>query len=188
MNDIAHDILRLVVERHPEWLWADDALPLLEHHGNDLIPGLVTCLSDSDPDVRRVAIGLLAMTRPQSDFAVPLIIERLGDEDRLVRFAAIWKLSQEFGPLSEEVIPYLEAWLERDDEYERIHALTGIVAADPSRTEMLPEIWDAMTSDNPCVRDVALEFFGLAEDVLLFDDAQFDETEMNGPDDHVEPW
>ena len=60
------------------------------------------------------------------------------------------------------------------------------MAADPSRTEMLPDIWDAMQSDDLCVRDVALEFFGLAEDSLLSDDAQFDETEMNGPDDHVE--
>ena len=78
-----------------------------------------------------------------------------------------------------DAIPLLEAWLERENEYERIHALTGIVRADPSRRELLPEIWDSTQSVDPCVRETALEFYGLEDDLLLVDGTAFGES-----DDH----
>lgn len=188
-SSVAHEILRMVVVRDPQSLFAHDALSHLEHFGNELIPGLVACLNDSDSEVRRVAIDLLAMTRPQSDRAVPLIIERLADEDRLVRLAAFWQLREEFGPMSVVVIPYLQTWLSCDDEYERILSLTSILTIDPSRTDLLPEIWNGTSSDHPGHREEARKFLINAGGFLSSDDAEDRDFDMQDfDDDDSESW
>lgn len=160
-RSVSYEILRLLVERHPELLVGYDIEPHLQHFGDDLLPGLIDSLNDTDSDVRRLAVGVLALSRPESDSALPLIIERLSDEDRLVRLSTLWALQREFSPLPKEVIPHLEEWLDHDDEYQRFNAMAGISTADPDRREFLPELWEALNDDSSMVQDVALEFFGI---------------------------
>jgi HEAT repeat protein len=158
---VAHEILGLLVERHPELLVGYDVESHLQHFGDDLVPGLVDCLNDSDPDVRRLAVGLLVLSRPHSDVALPLIIERLSDEDRQVRLSTLWALTREFKPLPREVIiPHLEKWLDYDDTFERINAMAGISTADPDRREFLPELWEALSDEFSMGQEIAMEFFG----------------------------
>jgi len=71
-------------------------------------------------------------------------------------------------------LPYLEKWLEGDDEYERVHALVGILSIDSSRTELLPEVWEASRSENPCVREIAQVFFGVRKKWYDVDDDDFE--------------
>ena len=160
-TNVAHEILRLMIERHPELLGGGDIEPCLKNFGSDLVPGLIDSLNDTDSDVRHLAVGLLALNRPQSDVALPLIISRLSDEDRQVRLTTLWALQREFQPLSPDVIPHLEKWLDYDDEYERINAMAGICTADPDRVEFLPELWAALNDESSMEQEIAMEFFGV---------------------------
>lgn len=135
-----------------------DALDELEHFGDDLIPGLIECLADGHPDVRHLAIQLLAAARPRSDAAVPQLIERLADEDWLIVTSTILHLG-DFGPLAGEAVPQIEPWLLSPNEYVRLLAATTILKLDPSRTELLSVIMDATNSDHPVVQSLAREFF-----------------------------
>jgi HEAT repeat protein len=139
------------------WVPAHFALRQLEERFGNPVPSLIECLNDGHPDVRHLAVELLSEARAES--AIPALIERLTDEDWLVQVAVLFHIRY-FGPLAAGAIPYLEPWLEALHEYPRVLAATAVLALDPDRTELLPQIWDAMTSDNPCVRDLVEEFFG----------------------------
>lgn len=135
-----------------------EAIEELERFGDDLIPGLIECLEDGNPDVRHQAVQLLAAARPRSDVAVPQLIERLADEDWLIVTSTILHLG-DFGPLAVAAIPQIEPWLDSPNEFIRVLALTTIVKLDPSRTEFLSSIRDATNSDHPVVQSLAREFF-----------------------------
>lgn len=179
-KSVANSILQIVFEHGSQLLGAEEVLPNLRHFGAELIPGLVMCLSDTDPELRRIAMEVLAEFRPDSDFIIPKIVESLGDENMFVRHSAYHLLNWEFGPMTKHAIPLLETWLESECEYEKIFALTGIVRADPTRTELLSDIWDSTQSDNPLVREIALEYYGVEDDPLLPDGT--DSWDENGFD------
>src|SRR5262245_35442341 len=105
------------------------------------------------PDIRRLAVELLAESHPLSSPAVPDLIERLKDGNVLVQVAVLTHIG-DFGPLAAEAAPLLEPWLESPNEYLRVLAATAILKRDPSRIELLSRIWDSAESDNPVVRDL----------------------------------
>lgn len=159
MTSIRDELCRFIrLNEQEQWVCSGDALDELESFGDDLIPGLIECLEDGNPDVRHQAVKLLAAARPRSNAAVPKLIERLTDEDWLVVTSVILHLG-DFGPLAATAIPMVEAWLESPNEYIRLLAATTIVKLDPNRTEFLPSIREATMSDHPVVKDLALEFF-----------------------------
>lgn len=159
MPSVRDELCRFIrLNEQCQWVPADDALEQLETFGDDLIAGLIECLNDGHPDVRHLAVKLLAAARPRSDVAVPNLIERLGDEDWLVITTAIFHLG-DFGPMAAAAIPKIEGWLESPNEYLRLLAATTIVKLDPNRTEFLPGIRAAMNSDHPVVRSFARGFF-----------------------------
>jgi HEAT repeat protein len=159
MLSIRDELCRFIrLNEQEQWVHAGDALEQLERFGDDLIPGLIQCLSDGHPDVRHEAIRLLGAARPRSDVAVPALIERLSDEDWLIVTSLILTLGH-FGPLAATAIPKVEPWLESPSEYIRLLAATTIVRLDPSRTEFLPVIRAATLSDHPVARSFARDFF-----------------------------
>jgi HEAT repeat protein len=129
-----------------------------ERFGDDVIPGLIECLKDDHPDVRYLAVQLLAAARPRSDVAVPDLIELMADEDSTVVTSTMFHIGS-FGELAAVAIPQIEPWLENPNEYLRVLAATTIVKLDPSRTEFLPGILDATHSDHPVARSFARDFF-----------------------------
>ena len=129
-----------------------------ERFGDAVIPGLTECLKDDHPDVRYLAVQLLAAARPRSDVAVSDLIELMADEDWTVVTSTMFHLGG-FGPMAAAAIPQVEPWLENPNEYLRILATTTIVKLDPSRTEFLPGIRVATLSDHPVVRSFARDFF-----------------------------
>ena len=141
------------------------ALQELQTFGDSLIPGLIDCLTDDDFDVRKLAVDLLCEIRPLPNEAVPALIERLTDENWVVRAAVLVSIA-DFGPIAAGAIPFLEPWLVLkpwpgvDHEFLRVVILCAIVALDPDRTELLPDIREALSSDNPMVQERAQEFFG----------------------------
>ncbi len=160
MPSIRDELCRFIrMNEQEQWEQSCDAHKDLERFGDDLIPGLIRCLSDGNPDVRHLAVKLLAAARPRSDVAVPALIERMADEDWLIVTSVILALG-DFGTLAAAGIPQIELWLQSPNEYIRLLAATTIVKLDPSRTEFLPSIRAATTSDHPVVRSSALEFFG----------------------------
>ena len=157
MKNICIELLDLLVEFEPKWVPAEAAQTRLKNCGDALIPGLIDCLTDYDWCVRHLAINLLAANRPRSDVAVSHIIQRVADENRLVRAIAIERL-HDFGSLAVNAIPHLEEMLDRDDDYLWIIAVTLIVRLDPSRTDLLAGIRAAAKSDHPVVKEVAHKF------------------------------
>ena len=157
MKNIYMELLDLLLEFEPQWVPVEAAQTRLRHCGDDLIPGLIDCLAGYDWCLRHLAINLLAANRPRSDVAVSHIIQRVADENRLVRAIAIERLL-DFGSLAVQAIPHLEAMLDREDEYLWIIAVTLIVRLDPSRTDLLAGIRDAAKSDHPVVQEVAHNF------------------------------
>lgn len=156
---IRDELCRFIrLNEQDQWICSGDALEQLERFGDDLIPGLIKCLEDGHPDVRHLAVKLLAAARPRSDVAVPDLIERLKDEDWLIVTSVILHLG-DFGPLAVAAIPQIEPWLKSPSEYLRLLAVTTIVKLEPSRTEFLSVIRDATNSDHPVVRSFALDFF-----------------------------
>ena len=156
---IRDELCRFIrLNEQDQWVSSCEALEQVEVFGDDLIPGLIECLSDGNPDVGRLAVQLLAAMRPRSDAAVHALIERLGDEDWLVVTTVMFHLG-EFGPLAVAAIPLTERWLESPNEYLGVLAATTILKLDPSRTEFLPQIRRATTSDHPVIRSFAQEFF-----------------------------
>lgn len=101
---------------------------------------------------------MLAAARPRSVVAVPALIERMADEDWLIVTSTILHLG-DFEPLAVAAIPQVEPWLESPNEYIRLLAATTILNLNPSRTEFLPDIWDATKSDHPVVRSLTRAFF-----------------------------
>jgi HEAT repeat protein len=159
MPNIREELCRFIrLNEQDEWVSTGDALEQLECFGEDLIPGLIECLEDGHPDVRHLAVKLLAAARPRSDAAVAKLIERLSDEDWLVVTSVILTLG-DFGPLASAAIPQIEPWLQSPNEYIRLLAATTIVKLDPNRIEFLPRIREATTSDHPVVKSFAREFF-----------------------------
>lgn len=159
MTSIRDELCRFIrLNEQEQWVGAYDALEELEQFGDDLIPGLIECLEDGHPDVRHLAVKLLAAARPRSDVAVPDLIERLADEDWLIVTSVILALG-DFGPLAVAAIPQVEPWLESPNEYIRLLAATTIIKLDPNRTEFLQSIRAATMSDHPVVQSFAKEFF-----------------------------
>jgi len=71
------------------------ALDHLENFGDELIPGLIECLRDGNPDVRHQAVNLLGAARPRSDVAVPDLIGILQDEDWLIATSTMFHLGKQ---------------------------------------------------------------------------------------------
>ncbi len=164
MTSVRDELCNFIrLNEQDQWVPAGDALEQLERFGDDLIPGLIECLEDAHPDVRHLAVKLLAAARPRSDAAVPKLIERLMDEDWLVVSSTMLHLG-DFGTAAASAIPQVEPWMESPNEYLRLLAATTIVKLDPSRIELVPGIREATTCDHPVVRSSALEFFGEDED------------------------
>ena len=108
MTAIRDELNRLLSIHFGElWVPTETALQELEHFGDDLIPGLIDCLEDPDEDLRRLAVTLLAETRPRSNAAVPQLIELLNDEDMLV---AVLTHIADFGPLAVGAVLYAGHW------------------------------------------------------------------------------
>lgn len=128
-----------------------------------VIPGLIDCLKDGNPDIRRWAVRLLAAARPRSNMAVPHLIELLHDEDWLVT-VCLMTLIGDFGALAVAAIPYVEPWIESPNEYLRVLAATTILKIDPLRTEFLPLIQRAAESEHPVAQSLAQEFLDLMQD------------------------
>ena len=159
MPSIRDELCRFIrMNEQEQWEQSCDAHKDLEQFGDDLIPGLIKCLSDGHPDVRHQAVNMLAAARPRSDVAVPDLIERLKDEDWLIVTSTILHLG-DFGPLAAAAIPPIEPWLHSANEYVRLLAATTILKLDPSRAELLSVIMDATNSDHPVVQSLAREFF-----------------------------
>ena len=159
MFSIREELCRIIrLNEQDQWVCSGEALEELERFGDDMILGLIECLEDGHPDVRHLAVQLLAGARPRSDAAVLKLIERLTDEDWLVVTSTIFHLG-DFGPLASAAIPQVEPWMESPNEYIRLLAATTIVKLDPNRTEFLQSIRAATMSDHPVVQSFAKEFF-----------------------------
>lgn len=165
LPSIRDELCRFIwLNEQERWEETCNALEQLEHFGDELIPGLIQCLSDGNPDVRHQAVNLLGAAGPRSNVAVPDLIESLNDEDWLIVTSTMFHLGA-FGPLAAAAIPQIEPWLESPNEFIRLQAATTIVKLDPDRKEFLPMIWEATESDHPVVKSFARDFFGGSSEV-----------------------
>ena len=165
MNAVRQELLRLIALNHAEqWIPTHIALQQLERFGDGLVPGLVECLYDLDAEIRCLAVELLGEAKAES--AVAPLIERLQDDDELVRVSAIHSLA-DIGPVAIAAVPELEAWLYEPDEYLRVLAATAISQIEPSKfDDLLPLIEAAAKSRNAAVAGLAQDFLDEQDDSL----------------------
>lgn len=147
-----------------------DALEQLAHHGDELVQGLIGMLADEDADVREFAVDLLSEIRPRPRAAVPALIERLTDPETLVRMA-VFNCIGDFGHVAAAAIPVLEPLLSSTDEYRRTLAATTILQIDRSRTDLMPIIKAALSTQQPNTRLLAREFCRKTDCTLEFSEA-----------------
>ena len=158
LTTIRDELCRFIwLNEQERWEETCNALEQLENFGDELIPGLIECLSDGNPDVRHQAVRLLGAARPRSNVAVSDLIGMLQDEDWLIVTSTMFHLGA-FGPLAGAAIPQIEPWLQSPNEFIRIQAATTILKLDPNRKEFLPMIWEATGSDNLTIQRFAREF------------------------------
>lgn len=155
---IRQEILRFIDSNKDEVsMFPPEMLEELQNRfGDRAIPGLIERLEDGHPDVRHCVVQILAFAQDNS--AIPALIKRFDDDDCGVVEVVLARI-QRFGPAAAEAIPKLEPWLESPNEYLRLRAAISILAIAPNRTDLLPMIWDATTSENQTARDMAREFF-----------------------------
>lgn len=160
MNDLRTDLLRLIaLNHHEKWVPADQALEQLAGHGEAVIPGLVAALEYPDAEVRLLAVELLDAAGPRAEAAVSALVKKVADPDRLIRVAAASALAR-FGSRAVAAVPILEQWLDDKNEYIRLIAATTILSLDPAQSvSLLAKVKEALSSDNPVVRELAEEFF-----------------------------
>lgn len=176
MNMIRNELLRLVrLCEEPNQILDDIALQELEHYGDDLLPGLIACLTDSDSRVRYWAVNLIGEMRPRPRVALPFLFDRLADDDSLVLEAVIYHVTK-MGPIAAAAIPHLESWIDGSDEYQKVHASIIILSLDPNRTELVDIIREGLTSNDRSVRYLARSYFGRTKTPLPFDVAAFQEV------------
>ena len=108
--------------------------------------------------MRVLATELLDATGSRSEPAIPILIRKLSDPDRLVRIAAA-PIIGKFGSKAMAAVPHLEGWLADENEYVRIVAVTTILRIDPARrSSLMPAVIDAWASDNVVVRGEADDY------------------------------
>ena len=178
MNDMRHELLRLIVEsKYDDGVLMD--VSELKHFGSNFIPGLIDCLADSDWMIRKHAIQILGSSRPKSDAAVPALIECLDDENDTVRETALAVLPY-FGSLAVDAIPYLEPWYQIEDDAQAIRASILMVKLDPTRVDAMIRVRDAVRNDSKETRDLALNFLSDRRESLPFDEDNFKTAVRNG--------
>ena len=165
LTTIRDELCRFIwLNEQERWEETCNALEQLEHFGDELIPGLIECLRDGNPDVRHQAVRLLGAARPRSNVAVSDLIGMLQDEDWLIVTSTMFHLGA-FGPLAVAAIPQIEPWLQSPNEFISLQAAATILKLDPDRKEFLPMIWEATESDHPVVKSFARDFFGGSSEV-----------------------
>jgi hypothetical protein len=142
--------------------------------GDDLLPGLMECAEDEDPDFRYRAVELLHESSSRHPAVLSLLIKSLEDEETHVRQYILAHI-HEYGPAAAAAIPVLESWFNDSSESLRLLAAVDVLSLDPSRTELLTVIYDALESELPFVQDFAREMLAKWKKRLPFNEARFQE-------------
>ena len=137
-NSLRQELLRVIAaDRERGWASPPKVMLQLETFGDDLIPSLIASLNDDDVEVRILAAELL--TEARSEEAMLPMIEQLSHYDRLFLTALAVALAR-FGPKASAAIPFIEPWLQEENESLRATAVTALKYLDPTRQPSeLPE-------------------------------------------------
>ena len=123
-----------------------DCLTALHPIDQGKIRGLIAALADSDPNLRLMAVEILAELDP-IDASLPALITALEDPDRIVRIAAVEPVVR-FREKACVAIPILESWLTDEREYVRIAAARAIGMIDANKIpEITPVLLDGLKSE-----------------------------------------
>ncbi len=115
----------------------DRSITALKELGLLESPDLITALSDSNPNLRLLAVEILSELDP-IDASLPALIKSLEDSDRIIRIAAVEPVAR-FGKKAHAAIPILEKWLDDEREYVRIAGAAAIGKIDAMKIhEVLP--------------------------------------------------
>jgi HEAT repeat protein len=160
--DIRQELQRLIALNEAEQRVREDIAhqKLLELFGDRLRHGLIDCLHDHDSDFRLMAIELLAECRIPSEEVINVLIERLTDNHRVVRVAAV-ELLRDIGNEAQSAIPALKRLLkERSEPFIRLSAagaISKIASEDPAA---LPVILEGLNDPVGLHRSTACELIG----------------------------
>lgn len=145
------DLLRSFTVRHDPWR-VEDALDALSTISDGHIAALTQALSDSDDELRLLAVEILFSLGNEAEFALPALIDTLNDEDRIVRVAAVAPVAA-FECKAIVAIPTLNDWLDCGDEFSEVTAAAAIIRIDPGRADdVLPVLVDALDSEDFGIR------------------------------------
>ena len=142
--------------------------------GDDLLPGLMECAEDEEPDFRYRAVELLHKSSSRHPAVLSLLVKSLEDEETHVRQYILAHIHA-YGPAAAAAIPVLETWLNDSSESLRLLAAVAVLSLDPSRTELLNLIYDALESESPVAQDIAREMLAKWKKRLPFNAARFQE-------------
>jgi len=133
----------------------DEAVQALQPFGNEAVVALADAVSDTDDDVRLIALEVLNEWDGDTTAALPAMISALGDPDRIVRIAAVGPVGQH-SEKAEDAVPLLMKWLDTDDEHSRLTAAALILRIDSSqKDEMLAILSEGTESDDTGIRCLA---------------------------------
>ena len=90
------------------------------------MPLLVARLRDANPSTRRAAIETLVEMRPESNAAIPVLTELLGDKDLASRCDAAWTLAKMGAEPKGKAVAALIQMLRDPDKRSRIAAVTTL--------------------------------------------------------------
>lgn len=161
-NDLLPHLRRFAKLPWPQCV--EGAMPVLSPLG-DFIPLLVEALEGGDPDMRLLAIDLLAEVESDQR-SLPALVAALDDPDEIVRIYAVEPVLR-FGTTARAALPALRSWLSGEastpsrQEWFRLTAAAALVRIDPDQIqEMLPMLVEALESQNPLCHVVAAEALG----------------------------
>jgi HEAT repeat protein len=138
----------------------EPCLQAIARFNDDAILGLADATTDSDAEVRLLALEMLHHLGLKAEPALPCIIRELNDPSRVVRMAAA-ALLPPFREKARSALPALRSWLVTRDDYSRVTAAGLISLIDPTDVhERLPALVDALDSDQFGVADLSAWYIG----------------------------
>lgn len=151
------------------WLLIKDFESLFR---DNLIPELIECSEDEDAALRRLAIELLHKSSSRDPAVLPLLIKSLEDDESSVRQYMLHYIHH-YGPAAAAAIPVLETLFHDSTEHIRLLAVVDVLSLDPSRTELLNDVYDALESELFYVQDIAREMLAKWKKRLPFNESDF---------------
>jgi HEAT repeat protein len=153
--------------------------------GKPVVPLVIKLLDNPNDDVRSLALRVLGNIGPEADEAIPFLLNKIKDRDKMIALAAGQALAHIGG---KDVVLALTALLEDSEDYVRYYAANTLGYMGPDASEALPSLLKCLEDEEARVRASAAIAIGSIEiyDARII--KELEERKINDENANVRHW